>query len=35
MTKAMKRFVGWLIALVIIFILFVLTGPFYIVNEGK
>lgn len=35
MTKAMKRFVGWLIALVILFILFVLTGPFYIVNEGK
>ena len=35
MTRAMKRFIGWLIALVIIFILFVLTGPFYIVNEGK
>ncbi len=35
MTRAMKRFVGWLIALVIIFVLFVLTGPFYIVNEGK
>lgn len=35
MTKAMKRFVGWLIALVILFILFVMTGPFYIVNEGK
>ena len=35
MTRAMKRFVGWLIAIVILFVLFVLTGPFYIVNEGK
>ena len=35
MTKAMKRFIGWLIAIVILFILFVMTGPFYIVNEGK
>ena len=35
MTKAMKRFIGWLIAIMILFILFVLTGPFYIVNEGK
>ncbi len=35
MTKAMKRFVGWLVALFILFILFVMTGPFYIVNEGK
>ena len=35
MTRAMKRFIGWLIAIVILFILFVLTGPFYIVNEGK
>ena len=35
MTKAMKKFIGWLIAIVILFILFVLTGPFYIVNEGK
>ena len=35
MTKAMKKFIGWLIALVIIFILFVMTGPFYVVNEGN
>ena len=35
MTRAMKRFIGWLIAIVILFILFVMTGPFYIVNEGK
>lgn len=35
MTRAMKKIIGWLIALVIIFILFVMTGPFYIVNEGK
>ena len=35
MTKAMKKFIGWLIAIVILFILFVLTGPFYIVNEGR
>ena len=35
MTRAMKKFIGWLIAIVILFILFVMTGPFYIVNEGK
>ena len=35
MTRAMKRFIGWLIALVILFILFVMTGPFCIVNEGR
>ena len=35
MTKAMKKFIGWLIALVILFILFVMTGPFYVVNEGN
>ena len=35
MTKAMKKLIGWLIALLILFIIFVSTGPFYIVNEGK
>ena len=35
MTRAMKKFIGWLVALFILFILFVMTGPFYIVNEGK
>lgn len=34
MTKAMKKFIGWLIAIFIIAILFILTGPLYIVNEG-
>ena len=35
MTRAMKRFIGWLIALVVLFVLFVMTGPFYVVNEGN
>ncbi len=35
MTKAMKKLIGWLITLFVLFIIFVSTGPFYIVNEGK
>ncbi len=35
MNKAMKKLLGWLAAIAILFGLFILTGPFYIVNEGK
>ena len=31
----MKKLLGWLAAIAILFGLFILTGPFYIVNEGK
>ncbi len=34
MNKAMRRFIGWLITIVILVILFLAAGPFYIVNEG-
>ena len=34
MNKAMKKFVGWLIAVFIILIIFLFMGPLYIVNEG-
>ena len=34
MNKAMKKFIGWLITIVILVILFLAAGPFYIVNEG-
>ena len=34
MNKAMKRFIGWLITIVILLILFLAAGPLYIVNEG-
>ena len=34
MNKAMKKFIGWLITLVILLILFLAAGPLYIVNEG-
>ena len=34
MNKAMKRFIGWLITIVILLVLFLAAGPFYIVNEG-
>ena len=34
MNKAMKRFIGWLITLVILLVLFLAAGPLYIVNEG-
>ncbi|MBO4532700.1 MAG: protease modulator HflC [Treponema sp.] len=30
----MKRFIGWLITLVILLVLFLAAGPLYIVNEG-
>ena len=35
MNKAMKKFIGWLITIVILVILFLAAGPLYIVNEGK
>ena len=35
MTKAMKRFLGWLITIVVLVILFLAAGPLYIVNEGS
>lgn len=35
MTKSMKKFVTWLIVIVVLGILFLFTGPLYIVNEGK
>ena len=34
MNRAMKKFIGWLITIVILVILFLAAGPFYIVNEG-
>ena len=34
MNKAMKKFIGWLITIVILVILFLAAGPLYIVNEG-
>ena len=34
MNKAMKKFIGWLITIVILVVLFLAAGPFYIVNEG-
>ena len=35
MTRAMKKFVGWLIAIVVLLIVFLFMGPLYIVNEGN
>ncbi len=35
MSKAMRKFFGWLIAIVILLIVFLFMGPFYIVNEGN
>lgn len=35
MNKAMKKFIGWLITICILVILFLATGPLYILNEGK
>jgi len=35
MAKAMKKFFIWIGVLVILFVLFVFTGPFYVVNEGE
>ena len=34
MNKAMKRFIGWLITIVVLLVLFLAAGPLYIVNEG-
>lgn len=35
MTRAMKKFTGWIIAIVVILIIFLFMGPLYIVNEGN
>ena len=35
MSKAMRKFFGWLIAIVVLLIIFLFMGPFYIVNEGN
>ena len=35
MAKSNKKFFGWLITIVILVVLFIATGPFYIVNEGN
>ena len=35
MNKAMKRFIGWLITIVILLVLFLAAGPLFIVNEGS
>lgn len=35
MTRAMRKFVGWLIAIIILLIIFLFMGPLYIVNEGN
>lgn len=35
MSKAMKKFAGWLIAIVVLLIVFLFMGPFYVVNEGS
>ena len=35
MNKAMKKFIGWLITIVILLVLFLAAGPLFIVNEGN
>lgn len=35
MSKAMKKFVSWLIGIIVLLIVFVSMGPLYIVNEGN
>ncbi len=35
MNKAMKKLIGWLVAIVVLFVAFLFMGPFYIVNEGS
>ena len=35
MSKAMKKLIGWLVAIVILEIVFLFMGPFYIVDEGN
>ena len=32
MTRAMKRFIGWLMAILVLILLFILTGPFFILK---
>ena len=34
MNKAMKKFIGWFITIIVLVVLFLAAGPFYIVNEG-
>lgn len=31
----MKKFIGWLTGIIILLVIFLFTGPFYIVNEGE
>ena len=35
MTRAMRKLVGWLIAILILLIVFLFMGPLYIINEGN
>ena len=35
MTRAMKKFTGWIIAIAVILIILLFMGPLYIVNEGN
>lgn len=35
MSKAMKKLIAWVVTLVILVVLFLFTGPFYVVNEGN
>lgn len=35
MTKSMKKFLGWIITIVVLLIIVLCMGPFYIVNEGE
>ena len=34
MNKAMKKFIGWFITIIVLVVLFLAAGPLYIVNEG-
>ena len=34
MNKAMKKFIGWLITIIVLVVLYLAAGPLYIVNEG-
>ena len=35
MSKAVKKLIAWVVTLVILVVLFLFTGPFYVVNEGN
>ena len=35
MTKAMKKFVTWLVVILVLFIIFLFMGPLFILNEGN